>query len=346
MSEIRVGLVGYGVAGAYFHAPLIHATPGLSLAAVVTRNVERQAEVGARYGAVGLAEVEDLWGRCDLVVVASPNRTHVALTAAALEQGVPVVVDKPLARTAEEGRELVRLAKERGVMLTVFQNRRWDGDFLTVRRLVGEGALGGVRRFESRFERWRPVPKGGWREAGGLEEVGGLLYDLGSHLVDQALHLLGPVHEVYCESDVRRDGVASDDDTFVALTHAGGVRSHLWVSSVAARLGPRFRVLGSAAGFVKHGMDVQEERLRAGAAPDAPGFGEDEEARWGVLGTDDEHRVVRTEPGAYLDFYRGVVAAVRDGAAPPVDPESAVEALSVIEAARLSADRRIVVRLP
>ncbi|WP_327590374.1 Gfo/Idh/MocA family oxidoreductase [Nonomuraea sp. NBC_00507] len=346
MSDIRVGLVGYGVAGAVFHAPLIHATPGLSLAAVVTRNPERQAEVGARYGAAGVAEVEDLWGRCDLVVVASPNRTHVALTAATIERGLPVVVDKPLARTAEEGRELVRLAKERGVMLTVFQNRRWDGDFLTVRRLVGEGALGGVRRFESRFERWRPMPKGGWREAGGPEEVGGLLYDLGSHLVDQALHLLGPVHEVYCESDVRRDGVASDDDTFVALTHAGGVRSHLWVSSVAARLGPRFRVLGSAAGFVKHGMDVQEERLRAGVAPDAPGFGEDEEARWGVLGTDDEHRVVRTEPGAYLDFYRGVVAAVRDGAAPPVDPESAVEALSVIEAARLSADRRIVVRLP
>ncbi|TMR23661.1 oxidoreductase [Nonomuraea turkmeniaca] len=346
MSEIRVGLVGYGVAGAYFHAPLIHATPGLSLAAVVTRNAERQAEVGARYGAAGVSEVEELWGRCDLVVVASPNRTHVSLAAAAIDRGLPVVVDKPLARTAEEGRGLVRLAKERGVMLTVFQNRRWDGDFLTVRRLAGEGALGEVRRFESRFERWRPLPKGGWRETGGPEEVGGLLYDLGSHLVDQAVQLLGPVREVYCESDVRREGVAADDDTFVALTHADGVRSHLWVSSVAARLGPRFRVLGSEAAYVKYGLDVQEERLRAGVSPDAPGFGEDEEARWGVLGTDDEHRVVRTEAGAYLDFYRGVVAALRDGAAPPVDPESVVEALSVIEAARSSADRRIVVRLP
>ncbi|MGN9841747.1 Gfo/Idh/MocA family oxidoreductase [Nonomuraea sp. H19] len=341
--DIRVGLVGYGAAGAYFHAPLIHATPGLSLAAVVTRDAGRQAEVQAKYDAAGVSELDELWGRCDLVVVASPNRTHVGIAAAALERGLPVVVDKPLARTAEEGRGLARIAEERGLMLAVFQNRRWDGDFLTVRRLAGEGVLGAVRRFESRFERWRPTPKGGWREAGGPEEVGGLLYDLGSHLVDQALQLLGPVREVYCESDIRREGVASDDDTFIALTHEGGARSHLWVSSVAADHGPRFRVLGSAAAYVKHGMDVQEERLRAGVAPDSPGFGEDPEERWGVLGTPEEHRVVRTEAGAYLDFYRGVAAALREGAAPPVDAASAIDALAVIEAARLSATQRVVV---
>ncbi|UBU10837.1 Gfo/Idh/MocA family oxidoreductase [Nonomuraea gerenzanensis] len=345
MSEIRVGLVGYGTAGAYFHAPLIHATPGLSLVAVVTGNPDRQAEVAGRYGAAAVTDVRELFERCDLVVVASPNRTHVATATAALTAGLPVVVDKPLARTAEEGRELVRLAKERGVLLTVFQNRRWDGDFRTVRRLAGEGRLGEVLRLESRFERWRPVPKGGWRESGGPEEVGGLLYDLGSHLVDQAMQLLGPVREVYCESDVRRAGVSADDDTFIALTHAGGARSHLWASSMAARLGPRFRVLGSAAAFVKYGMDVQEERLRAGMTPDSPGFGDDEEERWGVLGTEDDREIVRTEPGAYLDFYRGVAAALREGAAPPVAPESAVDALAVIEAARLSATERIVVRL-
>lgn len=345
MSEIRVGLVGYGPAGAYFHAPLIHATPGLSLAAVVTRNPDRQAEVSGRYGAAAVGDVRSLWERCDLVVVASPNRTHVATAAAALDQGLPVVVDKPLARIAEEGRELVRLAGERGLLLTVFHNRRWDGDFRTVRRLVGEGRLGEVLRFESRFERWRPVPKGGWREAGGPEEVGGLLYDLGSHLIDQAVQLLGPVREVYCESDVRREGVASDDDTFVALTHAGGARSHLWVSAMAARLGPRFRVLGSTSGFVKYGMDVQEERLRAGMTPDSPGFGDDEEDRWGALGAEGEREIVRTEPGAYLDFYRGVAAALREGAPPPVDPGSAVGVLAVIEAARRSATERTVVHL-
>lgn len=342
---LRVGLVGYGVAGAFFHAPLIAATPGLRLSAVVTGNPERAAEVRRRYGARAVGDAAELWEESDLVVVASPNRTHVPLARAALEAGLPVVVDKPLAATAAEARDLARLARERGLMLTVFQNRRWDGDFRTVERLVSSGELGEVTRLESRFERWRPVPKGGWRETGGAEELGGLLYDLGSHLVDQALRLLGPATEVYAESDVRRPGVAADDDTFLALTHAGGARSHLWVSSVAPVLGPRFRVLGSRAGYVKHGLDVQEERLRAGADPGSPGFGEEPEERWGVLGTDDDHRPVRTEPGAYLDFYRGVVACLREGAPPPVDPEEAAGVLAVLEAARRSAAERRVVPL-
>ncbi|MFI6322059.1 Gfo/Idh/MocA family oxidoreductase [Nonomuraea sp. NPDC050556] len=324
---IRVGLIGYGVAGQFFHAPLIHATPGLRLAAVVTNNPERAAEVEREYGARAVpGDVESL---CDLVVIASPNRTHVPLAKRALEAGKAVVVDKPLARTAEQAQELVDLARDRDLMLTVFQNRRWDGDFLTLRRLVADEALGDVLRFESRFERWRPEPKGGWRESGGADEVGGLLYDLGSHLVDQAIQLLGPVAHVYAESDVRRAGVESDDDSFIALTHVSGARSHLWVSAMAAQLGPRFRVLGSRAAYVKYGLDVQEEQLRAGIDPAAPGFGDDPEERWGVLGDD----TVATERGAYLDFYR----AIAEGRT-PVDPNSVVEALTVIEAARRSAE--------
>lgn len=324
---ISVGLIGYGVAGQFFHAPLIHATPGLRLAAVVTGNPERAAEVERKYGA--RAVQDDVEGLCDLVVIASPNRTHVPLAKRALEAGKAVVVDKPLARTAEQAQELVDLAREKNLMLTVFQNRRWDGDFLTLRRLVADKALGDVLRFESRFERWRPEPKGGWRESGGADEVGGLLYDLGSHLVDQAIQLLGPVAHVYAESDVRRAGVESDDDSFIALTHVSGARSHLWVSAMAAQLGPRFRVLGSRAAYVKYGLDVQEEQLRAGADPAAPGFGDDPEERWGVLGDD----AIATERGAYLDFYR----AIAEGRT-PVDPESVVEALTVIEAARRSAE--------
>ncbi|WP_219471683.1 Gfo/Idh/MocA family oxidoreductase [Nonomuraea rhizosphaerae] len=346
MDEIKVGLVGYGTAGAYFHAPLIEATPGLRLSAVVTRDPGRAAEVSARYGAAAVAEPGELWERCDLVVIASPNKTHVPLATEALTRGRPVVIDKPMAPTAGEARALVRLAAERGLMLTVYQNRRWDGDFRTLTRLAGEGRLGDVLRLESRFERWRPAPKGGWRESGGPDEVGGLLYDLGSHLVDQALQLLGPVREVYAESDVRREGVSADDDTFVALSHAGGARSHLWAGSMAARLGPRFRVLGSRAAYVKYGLDVQEERLRASASPAAPGFGEEDEERWGTLGTDDDHVKVPTEAGAYLGFYRGVEACLRTGAAPPVDPEGVIAALAVIEAARRSATERTVVTLP
>ncbi|GIH99524.1 Gfo/Idh/MocA family oxidoreductase [Planobispora takensis] len=345
MTDLRVGLIGYGVAGAFFHAPLIAATPGLRLSAVVTRDPARSAEVKDRYGARPVSDPDELWDDVDLVVVASPNRTHVPLAEAALKAGLPVVVDKPLAATAREARDLAELARERGVMLTVFQNRRWDGDFLTIERLVASGELGTVNRLESRFERWRPVPKGGWREVGGAEEVGGLLYDLGSHLADQALRLLGPVTSVYAESDVRRTGVVSDDDTFIALTHASGARSHLWVSAVTPQLGPRFRVLGSAAAYVKHGLDVQEDRLRAGLTPDSPGFGDDPQERWGVLGTDRDNHPVRTEPGAYLDFYRAVVPAVRDGAPPPVAPEEVVEALTVLEAARRSAAEGVTVTL-
>jgi predicted dehydrogenase len=179
-------------------------------------------------------------------VVAAPNRAHVPLARTAIDLGKAVVVDKPLALTAAEGRALVDAARARGVLLTVFQNRRWDGDLLTVRRLLTEGALGDVYRFESRFERWRPTPKPGWRESGAPEEGGGVLVDLGSHLVDQAASCSGPVSQVYAELDRRRPGVQVDDDAFVALTHASGVRSHLWMSAVAAQLGPRLRVLGAA----------------------------------------------------------------------------------------------------
>ncbi len=353
MTDLRVGLVGYGVAGAFFHAPLISATPGLRLSAVVTGDPERAAEVSGKYGARAVRDAAELWDSVDLVVIASPNRTHVPLAEAALKAGLPVVVDKPLAATAAQARALAELARDLGLMLTVFQNRRWDGDFLTLGRLVAAGELGEVTRFESRFERWRPVPKGGWRETGGTEEVAGLLYDLGSHLVDQALRLLGPAVDVYAESDVRRSGVNADDDTFIALSHASGARSHLWVSAVTPRLGPRFRVLGSRAGYLKYGLDVQEEQLRAGLTPASPGFGEEPAERWGTLGADGgagsggsggDVRAVPTEPGAYAGFYRAVLACLREGAPPPVAPGEVVEALTVLEAARRSAaERRVVV---
>jgi predicted dehydrogenase len=333
---IRVGLIGYGLAGSAFHAPLIATTPGLELSAIVTANPERTAQARQRHpDARVLGSAEQLWERRDaleLVVVASPNRTHVPLARAALAAGLPVVVDKPLAATAAEARALVDEAERSGLLLTVFQNRRWDGDFLTLRRLLAEGALGEVYRFESRFERWRPTPKPGWREQGEPEEAGGILYDLGSHLVDQALQLFGPVESLYAEVDRQRERVLVDDDTFLALTHVNGVHSHLWMSAVAARPGPRFRVLGSRAAYTKHGLDVQEHALRRGLLPGA-GWGEEPAERWGELGVEDDVRRVRTEPGAYPDFYAAVAAALRDGGRPPVDPRDAVAALELIEMA-------------
>jgi predicted dehydrogenase len=340
---LRVGLLGYGLAGSVFHGPLIAATPGLRLAAVVTADPRRQGQArGDHPGVVVLDHADRLWERAadlDLVVVATPNRSHLPLAGAALAAGLPVVVDKPLAATAEQGRRLVAEAARRGLPLTVFQNRRWDGDFRTVRRLVGSGELGRVLRLESRFERWVPTPKVGWRENGAPEDAGGVLYDLGSHLVDQALHLLGPVTSVYAELDRHRPGVEVDDDAFVALTHAGGARSHLWMSSVSAQHGPRFRVLGDRAAYTKHGLDGQEAALRSGHRPNDPEWGGEPRASWGALGVPGDTREVPTEPGAYQDFYAGVRDMLAAGAAAPGAPAEAISALAVIEAARRSATK-------
>ena len=346
-NPFRVGLVGYGTAGSFFHAPLIAATDGLRLDTIVTANAERRSQARAEHPDVRFAaSADELWergGELDLIVVASPNRTHVPVARAALEAGLPVVVDKPIAATAAEARELASLAEARGLLLSVFQNRRWDNDFRTLRALLEDGALGEVQRFESRFERWRPRLKGGWRESGDPAEVGGLLYDLGSHVVDQALVLFGPAARVYAESDVRRDGAAADDDTFIAVTHVSGVRSHLWMSATTAQLGPRFRVLGSSAGYVKYGLDPQEAALREGLRPgSAPDWGVEDTSLWGRLGSGESPlsgggEPVPSLPGDYPAYYAAVSAALRDSTPPPVSAFEAADALDVLEAARRSA---------
>ncbi|MFE1476122.1 Gfo/Idh/MocA family oxidoreductase [Streptomyces cyaneofuscatus] len=355
-APLRVALIGYGLAGSVFHAPLIAATEGLVLDTVVTSNEERRAEARAAYPDLRFAASPDeLWERADeldLVVIASPNKTHVALATAALKAGLPVVVDKPIAGTAAEARELAALAEERGLLLSVFQNRRWDNDFRTLAALIADGELGEVQRFESRFERWRPQPKGGWRESGDPEEIGGLLYDLGSHVVDQALVLFGPAVQVYAESDVRRPGAAADDDTFIAITHANGVRSHLYVSATTAQLGPRFRVLGSTAGYVKYGLDPQEAALREGKRPGTAGepWGEEVEEVWGRIGSGESPLTgggtpVRTLPGDYPAYYAAVAAAVRCAGENPVTALQTAAALDVLEAARRSAREGVSVTL-
>jgi predicted dehydrogenase len=349
-SPARVGLLGYGLAGRVFHAPLVAATPGLRLAAIVTSDPDRQARAGRDHpDAAVLARPEDLWDRAidlDLVVVATPNRSHVPLALAAIERGVAVVVDKPLAPTAAEARDVLAAAERSRVPLTVFQNRRWDGDFLTVRRLVGDGALGRVLRFESRFERWRPEGSSrGWRDSGDPADAGGVLVDLGAHLVDQAILVCGPVAGVVAELDRRRPGAETDDDAFVALEHASGVRSHLWMSTVAAQAGPRFRVLGDRAAYTTWGLDPQEDALAAGMRPGDEGWGELGPGLWGSLGIDGDVRLVPTERGRYETFYAGVAATLRDGAPLPVDPADSIGVLDILEAARRSAMDGMTVRM-
>jgi scyllo-inositol 2-dehydrogenase (NADP+) len=346
---LRVALAGYGLAGATFHAPLIAATDGLALTAVVTRDAQRRAQLAADHpGAVAVDTLQDALDGADVVVVASPNRFHAPLAQAAIAAGKHVVVDKPLAVSAAEARALDDAARAAGVVLVPFQNRRWDDDFLTLRREVDAGRLGRVLRLESRFDRWRPaIREGVWREEADPAAGGGLLLDLGSHLVDQAVQLLGPVTTVYAELDVRRPGAAVEDDVFLALAHVGGARSHLWAGVHAADDPPRFRALGDQGAFVSHGLDQQEAALRAGDRPGKdPNFGvRDVQAAGGAAFHDGSGTAqpVTLERGRWVDFYPGVVAAIRDGAPPPVAASESVGVLELLEAARDSAQRGTVV---
>lgn len=347
--DVRVALVGFGLGGESFHAPLIVATPGMMLVTVVTSNETRALQARRDYPGVNVvATAQWLWDHAadhDLVVITTPNRVHASLAVAALTAGLAVVIDKPFARTPAEARQVIHMAREKRLPVVPYHNRRWDSEHLTLRRLMSEGVLGRILRFEARLERWRPELKGGWREHGAVEEAGGLLYDLGSHLIDEALTLFGPVREVYAELDRRRAGAETDDDVFLALAHANGVRSHLCTSAVAAHRGPRLRVLGERAAFVKQHADRQEVALRSGSRSVGPGWGEESPGYWGVLSDGAQEKPVPSEPGAYQRFYGELVAMLRDQAPPPVAPEDALAGLEIIEAARRSAAERRVVLL-
>ena len=350
---LRAAIIGYGLAGSVFHAPLISATPGMAVAAVVTANPARREQASAELpGAEVLAGSEEVWARAedfDLAVVAAPNRAHAALAEASLRAGLPVVVDKPLATSADDARRLASLSRETGVLLAVFHNRRWDNDFLTARRLIEEGRVGRVLRFESRFERYRPQVPERWRESPAREDGGGLLFDLGSHLIDQALVLFGAPSHVYAEVERRRPGAEVDDDTFVALRFPAGPIAHLWMSALVYRPAPRLRVSGIGGVYERHGLDPQEEALRSGMRPGDPGWGEEDESHWGRLAADVDgaavDRAVPPEPGAYEHFYAGVRDAITAGTPPPVSAADGLAVLRVIEAARESAERATVVAL-
>jgi scyllo-inositol 2-dehydrogenase (NADP+) len=350
MAELRVGIVGYGLAGRVFHGQLIAATDGLRVAAIVTSDPGRAGQAALDHPQAELYKtVAALWeraGELDAVVVATANDAHVPLATEAIDRGLPVVVDKPLAPSADAAEALVAHAEETGVLLTVFQNRRWDSDQLLLSEVIESGGLGTVWRHESRLERWRPQPEPGrWRDATPPAQGGGQLLDLGSHLVDQALHRFGPATHVYAEVDSRR-GLAGDDDVFIALTHAGGVISHLRASVVTAAPGPRLRVLGSEAALIVPEPDTQEDRLRAGERPDLV-------EGWGVEPTPSRPRLIAGErsvpltgpPGDWPAFYALFRDAVRSGGPPPVDPRDALAALRVLDAARTSASTRAVVEL-
>jgi len=337
---LAVGLVGYGDAGRGIHARLLHEA-GHTVAAVVTR-AEARAEQ-ARTDWTGVEVVPDvdallaLAPSLDVVVVASPTGLHREHALAVLGAGLPVVVDKPLGTSARETREIAEAGQAAGGRLTVFHNRRWDAEQLTLRSVLADGALGEVHRFERRWERWRPVPKDRWKENDPV--AGGLLLDLGPHLVDSAVQLFGPVASVYAE--VRALTTVAPDDVFVALQHTGGVRSHLTAGGLVGAPGPRTRVLGSGGAFLV--TSFEGEPTPFAALDDAAPGGPDAHGGWLVHGS--ERVPVPRAPGGHADFYREVARWLRDGGPVPVDPWDAVRTAEVLDAASLSARETRVVTL-
>jgi scyllo-inositol 2-dehydrogenase (NADP+) len=344
VERIGVAVIGYGLAGQVFHAPLVAATPSLGVRVIVTANPERRQRAERNFpDARVLATADQLWnetGGIGLVVVATPNHLHATQAITALELGLAAVVDKPIALSTKEAGTMLAAAERTGRPLAAFQNRRWDSDFLLLQETLAADQLGGLHRVESRFERFRPeVNTTSWREETPPEAGGGLLLDLGSHLIDQAHVLLGKPQRVYAEIALARPGAVADDDCFLALEFPGGARAHLWMSTTAPSIGPRWRVWGRRQALEVWGLDPQESYIRAGGRPTDPGYGEPDGSQRAVLTEGGEGGATHELPlpaGRYGDFYAGMAAAIRGEAAVPVPAQAGRDVLAVIEAARAS----------
>ena len=331
---IRTGVIGYGLGGMAFHAPLVAAVPELELAAIAT---SRADAVGARYPDVAITTPEALLAdpSIALVIVSTPNDTHAPLARAALEAGKHVVIDKPFATSVADGEALIALAEARGLLLSAFHNRRWDGDFLTAAKLLAGGRLGEVVLAELRWDRFRPEVTDAWKDS--PEAGAGILADLGPHLIDQALQLFGAPEALSADVAIQRQGARADDYFELTLFYR---RRRVVLSAGRLFLAPRprFALHGTEGDFVKHGLDPQEARVKAGARYDDPGVGVEEPAFHGTLTlADGRKETVPTEPGDYRRYYAGVGRAIANGAPPPVTAEEAVTGLRLIELARRSA---------
>jgi len=346
-NDIRVGLIGFGYAGKTFHAPLIRATEGLRLAAVASSDAAKvQADLGSDVVVTtpsGLIASDDI----DLIVIATPNDLHHPQALAALTAGRHVVIDKPFALNLAQARELTSAAEARGLVLSVFHNRRWDSDFLTVARVLHEGRLGRVVEFISHFDRYRPRVRARWRENAG--PGAGLWMDLGPHLVDQAVRLFGAPSAIALDLAALRDGALSDDWFHAQLRwsqgpHAG-LRARLHASALVARPTARFAVHGTRGSFCVDGLDIQEDALKAGPAKailTAPDWGRDPRAAHLWSGDDNavHHESLPLLNGAYPAYYAALRDAVRGIGLNPVTPVEAMATQALLEAGLQSARER------
>ena len=335
-NAIPVGLVGFGIAGRTFHAPVIRAVPGLHLTTIVQRTGDSAREAYPDVRVV--RNLDELLAdeSIRLVVVATPNDSHYPLARQCLLAGRDVVVDKPFTTTSAEAQDLDQLARSKGRLLSAYQNRRWDGDFLTVRKLIDSQVLGRLVLFESHYDRYRLARRpGAWRENVGPGS--GVLFDIGPHLLDQALVLFGMPEAINADVRIERDD-AIVDDAFDILLRYPNLRVLLRATMLASAPGPRFVLNGTLGSFTNYGFDPQEDALRAGGLPGSPGWGEEDESRWGTLTLAEQNatvrRAVRTEAGDYRQFYANVRDAILGKAALAVTAEQAIQVIRMLERAQ------------
>ncbi len=332
-NQLRVGLIGYGFAGRTFHAPVITAVPDLNLAKVVQRSGTSSKE---RYPWVDVVDnVQDLYrdGSIDLIVVTTPSTDHYQFVKDALQAGKHVIVEKPFTVTTAEADELIDLARERGKVLSVFHNRRWDGDFLTVREIVRRGMLGRINEAEFCWDSYHPKVGSNWRDSGASGS--GVFYDLGVHFLDQALSLFGTPATINADIGSTRRNAAADDYFSVVLGYEEGLRLRLKSSLLVRERGPRYTLHGTEGSFIKYGIDPQEQALINGETPSKPNWGTEPESRWGTLNTSIAglHYVgrIRTLPGSYTSYFQNVYDAVTGRDELAVKPEQARMAIRLIE---------------
>ena len=339
---INVGLIGYGLAGKVFHVPFIRAVDGLHLSAIVQRSGSNDP---ALKDVEFVRSVDELLARpVDLVVVATPNSTHHPFATQCLLAGRHVVIDKPFTSTLAQAEDLVHLAARQNRLLTVFQNRRWDGDFMTVQQVLHEGSLGRIVAYESHFDRYRPELRvGKWNEEG--IDGNGLLFDLGPHVIDQALVLFGVPEALQADLRTVRDGSAVVD-SFDITFYYPHLRALLRSTLLAAANGARFTVHGTEGSFVKFGIDPQEDDMKAGRKITDPNWGADNPDDYGTITTSDSERTLPTIPGDYRKFYQNVRDAILGKAPLAVTPEQALNVMRVIDLAIASSKKRCALPWP
>lgn len=342
-TPLRVGIAGFGYAGKTFHAPLVRGTPGLAIVAVSSSDAAKvHAALGQDVRVLDDARMLAADEGIDLLVVASPNATHAPLAARALEHGKHVVIDKPFAASTREAADLARQAGERGLILSVFHNRRWDSTTRTARQLLADGQLGPIRYAAMAFDRFRPQPQARWKED--ADAAGGLWMDLAPHLLDEALLYFGAPLAIQADLALLRPGARADDMFQARLRWADGLRVDLQASMLAAVPRPRLLLQGLHGTYVKQGMDPQESELKAGRLPDG------DERDWGI---DPERGLlvvehggsplateIATQNGAYPCFYRELRDAILGLGPNPVPPGEALTVMRLLDAGRLSSELR------